>query len=991
MNAKGFVALLALIFLVPYGVAQTAQATPAPGTQNPTVVTNVDEVTLDLVVRNKKNKPVLDLKPGDIAVTDSGSQVNLSDLRLVSTKAGADHLVTLVFDQLDPSAATNARDVARKILKIMPATGFSYAVLSIEGRLRLFQEFTTDRSAIDKAINKITTVDEENQDKKDTESASAIPEKQLIAVAQTGTDPSGATVSPSERAIARVTLAGIEESQRIVQQQHAQPSLSALLALARTQRKITGRKVVIYFTNGIQIDSNATDMLHSIAGAANRASVSFYVIDKNALDSKVMQGLLQTAAIGSMMSANRMNAPTGAVTSVNTQIGANQPPGMQTSAADQLGRFEADGASGSRKDPLAELATSTRGAYLMSEDNLKKPFRQLIEDMTTYYEASYVPPKQEYDGQFRPVTVKAVRTGLKMEAQAGYFAIPPVAGIRPFEAPLMKVLSEPQLPTDVKFHAAVLRLGDLPEGNENAVVVQVPVSELKTQDDPNSNLYSLHVSIVAQIKNKAGAVVEHFSEDVPRHGALDSKGSAQGESITMQRHFVAAPGEYVMEAVILDHNSGKASAQRTEFTVPDESNGASLSDLAVVQRMDPVPDADMDSAEPMKYGKGIVVPNLSGQLSHGTKEISFFFVVHPDASSATQPRLEMEVLKSGEPIAQVPLQLRTVPGAEAIPYLASIQSSSLPSGEYSVIGRVTQNGKTAERAVNFTIEGAKLAAATSPGVPDTRDSDDSEVVSTAQLHSPEARQHLVITSLPAGAVPAPSAGQLDSLVENARKRALEYSKALPNFICVEVTNRSVDQSGNGNWKARDSIAELLSYRDGQETRSTLEVNGQRSSLKRTEMNSSWPLSVGEFGALLKLVFAPASKTTFEWKEAATLGDGTAAVQVLNYRVARENATIDLGQGNETVGVGFHGLVYVDSATNAVRRITVEADGLPEKFSMRGASMTVDYDFVAISGRDYMLPVRSTVSIRRHHKVELNEIAFRNYRRFASRTKIKFIQ
>ena len=170
------------------------------------------------------------------------------------------------------------------------------------------------------------------------------------------------------------------------------------------------------------------------------------------------------------------------------------------------------------------------------------------------------------------------------------------------------------------------------------------------------------------------------------------------------------------------------------------------------------------------------------------------------------------------------------------------------------------------------------------------------------------------------------------------------------------------------------------------------MNGQRSSLKRTEMNSSWPLSVGEFGALLKLVFAPSSKTTFEWKEAATLGDGTAAVQVLTYRVARENATIDLGQGNETVGVGFHGLVYVDSATNAVRRITVEADGLPEKFSMRGASMTVDYDFVAISGRDYMLPVRSTVSIRRHRRqIELNEIAFRNYRRFASRTKIKFVQ
>jgi hypothetical protein len=211
-------------------------------------------------------------------------------------------------------------------------------------------------------------------------------------------------------------------------------------------------------------------------------------------------------------------------------------------------------------------------------------------------------------------------------------------------------------------------------------------------------------------------------------------------------------------------------------------------------------------------------------------------------------------------------------------------------------------------------------------------------------------------------------------------------------MCVEMTNRSVDQSGNGNWKHRDSLAEMLTYHEGHETRSTLEVNGARSSLTRTELNSSWPLSVGEFGALLNLIFLPSSKTQFEWKEAATLGDGTGTVQVLKYRVARENATIDLGQGNETVGVGFHGLVYVDAATSGVRRVTLQADDLPKNFSMRAASMTVDYDFVAIGGRDYLLPVRSTVSLQRgHKKIELNEIAFRNYRRFASRAKIKFIQ
>ena len=55
-------------------------------------------------------------------------------------------------------------------------------------------------------------------------------------------------------------------------------------------------------------------------------------------------------------------------------------------------------------------------------------------------------------------------------------------------------------------------------------------------------------------------------------------------------------------------------------------------------------------------------------------------------------------------------------------------------------------------------------------------------------------------------------------------------------------------------------------------------------------------------------------------------------------------------------------------------------------------MTVEYDYVAISGRDYLMPIRSTVSLQRHRRqIELNEISFRNYRRFASRAKIKMIQ
>jgi hypothetical protein len=87
------------------------------------------------------------------------------------------------------------------------------------------------------------------------------------SVAQTGTDTSGTEVSAEERDIVRMTLASLEESQRIVQDQHCLPSLAGLLILARTEHQVAGRKVVIFFEPGLQLDTNAKDMLPTIAGS----------------------------------------------------------------------------------------------------------------------------------------------------------------------------------------------------------------------------------------------------------------------------------------------------------------------------------------------------------------------------------------------------------------------------------------------------------------------------------------------------------------------------------------------------------------------------------------------------------------------------------------------------------------------------------------------------------------------------------------------------
>src|SRR5580658_8988883 len=146
------VALISLSLFLLFPVSSTSQSAPAtpPPTGNPSgepamlgssasvpIKTNIDEISLDLAVRTKRNKAVRDLQPSELKVTDDGSLVKLSSLRLVASDSGSQHFVTLVFDRLPPAAAKAARTMAEKILAVFPSDGYSFAVLQVNGRLRL--------------------------------------------------------------------------------------------------------------------------------------------------------------------------------------------------------------------------------------------------------------------------------------------------------------------------------------------------------------------------------------------------------------------------------------------------------------------------------------------------------------------------------------------------------------------------------------------------------------------------------------------------------------------------------------------------------------------------------------------------------------------------------------------------------------------------------------------------------------------------------------
>jgi hypothetical protein len=110
------------------------------------------------------------------------------------------------------------------------------------------------------------------------------------------------------------------------------------------------------------------------------------------------------------------------------------------------------------------------------------------------------------------------------------------------------------------------------------------------------------------------------------------------------------------------------------------------------------------------------------------------------------------------------------------------------------------------------------------------------------------------------------------------------------------------------------------------------------------------------------------------------------VLVLTYSVEADHSKYAVsyhgGVNKAPVFSAYHGLLFVDSNTGAVLRVTHETGPLPPDMPMHHIGLVVDYDYTAIGGHLYLVPVAASLEVRhRKSTVIRNEVSFRAYQRF----------
>jgi hypothetical protein len=230
-------------------------------------------------------------------------------------------------------------------------------------------------------------------------------------------------------------------------------------------------------------------------------------------------------------------------------------------------------------------------------------------------------------------------------------------------------------------------------------------------------------------------------------------------------------------------------------------------------------------------------------------------------------------------------------------------------------------------------------------------------------------------SPPADSVPTRSLSPAESLIEEARMAAFEFSKKLPNFICEQFMSRFTKR-GHEEEMPLDVVSAEIIYRDAMESYRNVKINDRPTDKGLQEIGGSW--STGEFASTLLELFDPHTDALFRSGGASAISGFSS--QLYDFQVRSENSHWMVQSESQTLTPAYGGSIWVDPKTARVLRIEMQARNIPSDFPMDTVESAVDYSYVMIGGTSFLLPVHaeSLGCQRGTNYCSHNIINFRNY-------------
>ncbi|HEY6352016.1 MAG TPA: VWA domain-containing protein, partial [Candidatus Angelobacter sp.] len=558
-------------------------------------------ILVDVIVTDHKGDPVRDLKAEDFGVTEDGEK---QELRVFEFQTPQDSktappaatlpkpaanvfsnvprynvtraLNVLLLDALNTTSTNQAyaREQMIKFLEKLPA-GQPIAVYALGSKLRLLQDFTSDPSVLKKVI---ANLKEQTSPVLDEPAAHGQPLDQSS---------SGALLEAMSLFPQMVAQVRQFQQENIVMQDdfRLRLSLAAMNSLARTLAGYPGRKNLIWLSesfplsvlpnntypqsgevgvnalpaHGLDSRDYSADVARTTSMLAD-AQVAVYPVDIRALVGNEFYSSLSNTSETTGDYMGRV-ATGRSVTATNRVEARGQINDELNVTSNNLLASHST---------MNELADRTGGKAYYNHNEVDSAIRRTIDDGSTYYTLGYYPANKDWNGNFRKISVKVQRSGIKLHYRLGYFATDPQAYSKR-DANLRAAEFGQALSLDFPASTALVfqaRVFPPSEQSKNKVRVSFTIDPHQISFEQVDGLQHATIDCAIAAYSSRGEPIK--AEGGTSNAALKPEqfAAAMNSFFPCQRQLDLPPGEYVLRLGVRDNRTGLIGTVNGTVTVP---------------------------------------------------------------------------------------------------------------------------------------------------------------------------------------------------------------------------------------------------------------------------------------------------------------------------------------------------------------------------------------------------------------------------------------
>jgi len=570
--------------------AQNAPQTPqAQQPQQPQFRVHVTSelVLVNVVVRDNKGNLVRDLKKDDFTLLEDGKRQTISSFdfenvdelktagaaettvsgtapdgallrpaeKTAALNARDRRLMLLFFDfsGMDPEQIDRSVDAAKKFVQTRMQPADLIALVSLATNMRIDLDFTDDKTKVLGALTAYTSGQGQGFDNGATGSSEGAAE---TSGAFTADDTDYNTFNADRK-------------------------LLALQAIMQTLGKISQKKAIIYFSNGISqngVDNQSA--LRAATASAVKANVSIYPVDIRGLQALPPGGEAQNASLHGQSAYN----------------GAAVLNDLNSNASTQ--------------ETLSTLASDTGGKAFFDSNDFSAVFSQVQKDSSAYYVLGFTSSNALKDGRFRHLKVQLNRQDLKLDYRSGYYAGRDFEHLNRAdrEQQIQDELGSELSQTDVAVYAgaAYFRQDDSHYYLSVSLVIpgsQIPFVQAKDKDNAT-------IDVIGEVRADGKFAVGHLRDTVKL--VLDSAQQVRRKNVQYNTGFLLAPGSYHLKFVVRENQTGRMGSFETDVQIPDlRKTPLRMSSVVLSSQRVPAGAKKTSGPHPLVQDQTELVPNIT--------------------------------------------------------------------------------------------------------------------------------------------------------------------------------------------------------------------------------------------------------------------------------------------------------------------------------------------------------------------------------------------